>query len=358
MPSAQRPHFRELEALRGLASAYVFLHHANLGSGTRFAWLLSFGQEAVILFFLLSGFVIFYSTHARQTPSVTTYLVHRARRIYPVALFAFAWSYLLACWVSGQWLSPRVGELVLNLAMLQDVSGLKPGVWADPYYGNLALWSLSYEWWFYLLFIPLGITAIRSGWVALTISVAGFVTYQLQPNQMSLIAGYFVIWWAGVALAREYLEAGTVSWRRQRWTCAALAVSTTLWALPVLLGVAAHAPLRLGIHPVLELRHHAAALTFLLLGLAWRKAGLMGFRLTIQPFVVLAPVSYSLYALHYPALVAAETLLPGWGAFARAAVVLAVVLPVSYLLEVRMQKWINRRTDRALGLGQPRVLAG
>ena len=55
----------KLEALRGAAALYVVFHHTipydsrlfNLPVGH----LMRFGQEAVILFFLLSGFVINYS---------------------------------------------------------------------------------------------------------------------------------------------------------------------------------------------------------------------------------------------------------------------------------------------------------
>jgi peptidoglycan/LPS O-acetylase OafA/YrhL len=35
--------------------------------------------------------------------------------------------------------------------MLQDVISLKPNVISAVYMGNGVLWSLSYEWWFYML---------------------------------------------------------------------------------------------------------------------------------------------------------------------------------------------------------------
>ena len=53
----------ELEALRAIASLYVFFGHALLGlnvleKSSSYALILRFGQEAVMIFFILSGFVI------------------------------------------------------------------------------------------------------------------------------------------------------------------------------------------------------------------------------------------------------------------------------------------------------------
>ena len=49
---------QRLEAVRGVAALYVVIAH----SITPTPFILSFGQEAVIVFFLLSGFVIEYSS--------------------------------------------------------------------------------------------------------------------------------------------------------------------------------------------------------------------------------------------------------------------------------------------------------
>ncbi len=48
----------KLESIRGFAAAYVVAHHSAIAYGGKPPLLLGFGQEAVILFFLLSGFVI------------------------------------------------------------------------------------------------------------------------------------------------------------------------------------------------------------------------------------------------------------------------------------------------------------
>jgi peptidoglycan/LPS O-acetylase OafA/YrhL len=343
-----RQRIHGLEALRGFAAAYVFLHHAAPVTSPSFAKLLSFGQEAVILFFVLSGFVIYHSVWARrESPDKKMYLVHRMRRIYPVFGFALLWSYALQCITRAQWVNPELQLLGMNLGMMQDVGALKRGVWAETYMGDSPLWSLSYEWWFYLLFIPLGLrTKTPSMLWPLTISVIGFLTYQAQPNHASLIAGYFMIWWTGVELAKEFAEIGSITWTRQRASCAALGGLTLLWLFPVIVAYARHAPLRLGVDPVLQFRHYTAALCFLGICLAWHRAGFSLWRPLVVGLARLAPISFSLYVLHYPALTAAATLYPQTPPALRAVGVFMAIVPVCYLVEVRVQKVINRWTDQ------------
>ena len=112
--------------------------------------------------------------------------------------------------------------------MLQDVSALKRGVWFDTYYGNSPLWSLSYEWWFYVIFIPLGLCgrfAKNKYFIyALILSASGFLGHQYMPNQLCLYLGYFFIWWAGVELAKEYLSELNVS---------VMTAQPSLFALPL-----------------------------------------------------------------------------------------------------------------------------
>jgi peptidoglycan/LPS O-acetylase OafA/YrhL len=47
---------------------------------------------------------------------------------------------------------PEWNTLLGNIFMLQDVISLKPNVISAVYMGNGVLWSLSYEWWFYILY--------------------------------------------------------------------------------------------------------------------------------------------------------------------------------------------------------------
>jgi peptidoglycan/LPS O-acetylase OafA/YrhL len=81
----------KLEMMRGFAALYVMAGHLFTHRTANGISLYSvpfyFGQEAVMLFFLISGFVILLSTE-KQQPDFATYLSRRWKRIYPIYLLA------------------------------------------------------------------------------------------------------------------------------------------------------------------------------------------------------------------------------------------------------------------------------
>jgi peptidoglycan/LPS O-acetylase OafA/YrhL len=235
--------------------------------------------------------------------------------------------------------------------MLQDVSALKKGVWVDTYAGNTPLWSLSYEWWFYMMFFPivsvLFYSPKRQIGLVFVLSVLGFLSYQAIPNQLSLFLGYFFIWWVGVELSREYSSTGAITWSRQRMPVMMLVCLCALWSMPVAIAGSSAGKLLFGVGPVLQMRHFAAALIFTVVGIAWYHAEFVGFRLLLNPFAVLAPISYALYAFHVPVLQILESAgikspLP------RLTIALIILLPICYLVEVVLQRRINRCFDRII----------
>ena len=335
-----------LEALRGAAAFYVFIHHAHLLPNQGIGRLLYFGQEAVILFFLLSGFVIFYSSNRRQQ-GWKEYLLNRAKRIYPIFIFALLWAYCSQSLIEGKWLGLESSRLMGNVVMLQDVSALKQGVWFDTYYGNSPLWSISYEWWFYLLFIPLGlnekfISHDKSVVMALIISIVGFLGYQIIPNQICLFAGYFFIWWTGVELAREYMLNGKVSFTGQRTTLFGLLLMAFLWGVPVMMKLIEHQALQLGLDPVLQFRHHFVALLFVVSGLWMWQSSFGIFTWIMLPFIRLARISFAIYVTHEPLLNVIHHFAGSWPQWLCALTALPLLLLLGWILEVRMQFYVNR----------------
>jgi peptidoglycan/LPS O-acetylase OafA/YrhL len=186
----RRRHIMALDAVRGFAAVYVavahVLHFLPEGSLLRLAF--RFSQEAVILFFLLSGAVIYLSQATRRDQRFLPFFVRRFRRIY----FPFLISLLVTTAVVGavRGLGDfRAVDLVGNLLMLQDAG--KPGNIANNYLWNNALWSLSYEWWFYLMFFPLWQRLQgrpHSGiWRVLGMSLAAWVGYLTAPSHLWLV---------------------------------------------------------------------------------------------------------------------------------------------------------------------------
>lgn len=238
-----------LDLARAAAAMYVVLHHTTTGP---ISVVFSLGQEAVLVFFLLSGFVIFANERERVVRPAGYYL-RRLRRIYPPMLFAMLVS--TALWATGlidatfTWQS-----LVGTLLSAQDISFLKPGVITDPYLGNDPLWSLSYEVFFYLVFPFVMIGWRRSTamtrWVVPVVSVVALASYFVVPNHLSLVMGYFIMWWAGAMAAHLYLGDGL----RARKAVPELAGLIAL-SLVAAGGVVVYGYQGLGYFPFLILRH-------------------------------------------------------------------------------------------------------
>lgn len=297
-----------LDAGRATAALYVVIHHVSNAS----AWTAAmkapfkFGQEAVIVFFLLSGFVMFANERTRASQPVGYYL-RRLRRIYPPLLVAMLTSTLVA-WSNGDLAAQfSVEQLTGTLAALQDIPFLKPGVIVEPYLQNEPLWSLSYELAFYLVF-PLVLAAWKSS-AQLTTHAVGlaccalYVSFALFPNHFSLVGAYFLLWWAGAMAANAYL-AGDRDLR-------ALG-ATYLWLL-ALCAVAFCVALAVGyenavVYPGLPLRHFVGAAILLAIGFGapgrWAASASMRFGAL---FSAAASVSYGIYVLHFPLLLQWKT---------------------------------------------------
>lgn len=135
-----------LEELRGYAALAVGFYHAlgpDLDPGFQPHRLLGYlnpGPICVLLFFILSGYVIGLSTTgAFSKQAMIRYLMRRVIRIVPIYWLAIACSIPFS--ETDHWTT-----IVGNALFLQ---GLTVPVIA----GNGALWSLSYEVVFYLLFL-------------------------------------------------------------------------------------------------------------------------------------------------------------------------------------------------------------
>ena len=177
-----------LDSLRFVAALAVMLGHMDQ-DGLHMAWLpLSrFSHEAVMIFFVLSGFIIYYSTTARDT-TLQHYAVARLSRIYSVALPAVVFSTALAFAVAqrqafdpaalSNYSEPSIWNTLSSLLFL-NASWLNS---ADLTLNN-PYWSLCYEVWFYVLF---GVYFFVKGWarlvlVALAALVAGPAILVLLP---------------------------------------------------------------------------------------------------------------------------------------------------------------------------------
>lgn len=335
-----KPLIRALDAARSLSAIYVVIHHVaqardwTTGPGI----ILRFGQEAVIIFFLLSGFVIFVNERNRANSDFMGYLLRRVRRIYPALIVAILLSVCVAVSNGNFTESFSWDELFGTLLGLSDASALKPGVIVNPFMGNEPLWSLSYEIAFYCVF-PAVLVAWKR-WSNVTSNLVGilscitFVAYVYSPNHFTLVAAYFLIWWCGAMIAKAYTEGHSTFWNADPsigWLVVLVMISAGAVGVFGYLGV--------GVYPFLMFRHFAVALLLIVVvfGPVGRVlAHQLGRRGT--HFSAAASVSYGLYVFHYPLLIRWE--------FAQSPVglVLASValIAVSYLGDRQLNIWLPR----------------
>jgi peptidoglycan/LPS O-acetylase OafA/YrhL len=167
------------------------------------------GREAVIVFFVLSGFVIAY-TSTEKVATLRDYVVARGARIYsvtlPILLAAFS-AGLAASLVPGvtvesgyQLLKPYL-YLPLHLLFMGQLWTLsETPPWLAPY------WSLCYEVWYYVLF---GVAFYARG--AWRLALAALVLLVMGPKLLLLLP----VWLAGACLYR-YQRSLSITLRQAR----------------------------------------------------------------------------------------------------------------------------------------------
>jgi len=333
----------EIECLRGFAALYVVFFHVLRPEVQEYSYILSipfrFGQEAVILFFLLSGFSINYSWSQRPQKTFRIFARERLVRIMPIFLVALLATYVCTALAAREWIDIELGTFIGNALMLQDRPRL--GTIVEPYMGNQALWSLSYEVAFYLFYYVLvrfTSPSHRTVVVGMT-SVVFFLVMLAYPNQLSRFLAYFCIWWLGAVMSEIYLGRA----QAKEFFLALLPVALVALCL-ALLASNSDVAIDIGssvLFPFLELRHFAGALVIALAMFVWSLNGWKGFRPLFAPFALLAPVSYAVYVLHFPIMAdMRESLeLSPWLTIPVTAV---VTLVFAILLEGPFQRAINR----------------
>ncbi|MEE9321737.1 MAG: acyltransferase [Granulosicoccus sp.] len=345
----------QLEALRGFAALYVVLHHTihvnYFVAGLDIGRLLRFGQEAVILFFLISGFVINHSFRTGNDFTFRTYFIKRFTRIYIPLFVVFAVGFLTESFNAGQWVVVGLKPLVLNLLMLQDAGGMKPGVIVEPLLNNGPLWSLSYEWWFYMLYYPIiRLFSNHQSQNVLVFSVAVVASglYVLYPGFATRLFAYMGIWWAGVFLSNLYLDEKPFLFRNCLPVIAVLSAISGILSIKVIDAVLDGQLVLLGLHPLLELRHFGFALAAVIIAVLWHRWRWRGFDTLFAPFLVLAPISYVLYISHYHVMVSATYLDFIENPLIEYLMYFAILLLFSWLVErvlyPLVRQWVYKRS--------------
>lgn len=311
-----------LDFVRGLAAIEVLLFHsyqllfqeqlpdASYGSAIVYAysalWSISaHGPSAVIVFFVLSGYLVGGPALVRAKIGKLNgvdYLSARAARLYVVlvpalvlSLFFFVSARHASGWQvfvnthqhldeGSKIFSAGYGPAtaLCNALFLQTIS-------CSVFAGNMALWSLSNEFWYYLLIFAFLSVRRSSLWILLIAVIFFLFAFAEHSDKLGYHTGlkfffYFVIW-----------SFGTVIY--------AISAPILLWSMLFVLGVVGTAIVA-----------HAGLLApwaanDLIIGLV-TAAAIVGIEFTkveLPSFLrfgkATAKWSFSLYAIHYPMLV-------------------------------------------------------
>lgn len=330
----------KLEAIRGFAALYVIFHHSFFSEsfvvfGHNLSFIFKFGQEAVILFFLMSGFVIGYSFELSKDKSFWSYFQKRFYRIYIPLIIVMITHYAFRSYESGSLINPQWLQVAGNLFMLQDIAALKPNVIIGPYLGNAPLWSLSYEWWFYMSFFAFYVIITKVQKINLFVSVLvilSALSYIFYPNFVNRVFMYYGIWWTGIVMSRSFLTHSTVRLKDISAPLITLVVATLVLAVNCYL----HKDLitTIGVSPFLELRHFGFTVVAVAAALIWQQYKWLGFDKLLGIFSIIAPFSYVLYISHYFLVAKADYLSFIENKYLAFLVYLIITIAYSYLIEI------------------------
>ena len=297
-----------LDAARFIAACVVYLGHAsrNWATGDLFPTFRAYDQTAVIVFFIISGFVI-----AEVAPRSTAarYVVDRLTRLYAVAVPAALLTVLATAIVlyggsplsQGQFqVDPwnETARLITSLLFLNRawLLAMEPST-------NIPWWSISYEFFYYALFFALFYLRRSALGIVLAVLIAGIAG----PRVIALLP----LWLLGFLLHRLCRDGGP-----KVGLAAALSIGLAgafmvlvapkfRWAFPIELGP--------WIRPML-LGDYCAGVGFALTVFAVHALP-GGFWPSLPSLVAavrwLASLTFALYLFHFPIMVMICALFPG-----------------------------------------------
>ena len=214
-----------ISVLRGLAAIQVAAAHlrAQFYPGLRgmedpapayqvLAFFTGFAHQAVVVFFLLSGWLVGGSllNKCGEKGAIAAYAIDRATRLWIVLIPAFLLTLLIG--IATQEVDPArfdfareneysIAAFAGNLFGLQDMAVGRFG-------GNFALWSLANEFWYYVLF-PLCVLGFYKG--ILLRRVAAVVTALAICGLLSgSLVLYFSLWLLGALFSRLRIDMGAM----------------------------------------------------------------------------------------------------------------------------------------------------
>jgi peptidoglycan/LPS O-acetylase OafA/YrhL len=295
LSGAPRPKINELESLRGLAALLVVFFHVPRWNSFLDVGIIKNGYLMVELFFVLSGFVIFnaYGNNIKSTRDLLRFQFLRFGRLYPVhILFLLIFLLIEVAKYIAQFrfgiVSPNSQPFRENnfTALIQHIFLVQAiGPTGNPLTFNIPSWSISVEFYTYLVFGCVVLLLGRNGYRYLIFSVIAIASIVLLASaatfgfddMLRCLAGFFIGCLTAVAVKNVPLKVP-----RFASVILFLAIVAFLQFKPS--------------------KSYDIAIYFLTAGLlgalVLQKSGLLNSVLRLNIFVWLGSISYSLYMSH------------------------------------------------------------
>ena len=215
-----------ISLLRGVAAIQVAAAHlrAEFFPGLRtlenptlwyqgLAFLTGFAHQGVIVFFVISGWLVGGSLLNKlgQPEALKLYAIDRITRLWTVLIPTFI--LIIAFGIISGEIDPRVADFSASnefsvLSFLGNLLGLQT-VALPRFGGNYPLWSLSNESWYYVMFPLLMLSMTASGTLRRVLCALLLVGVAvLLPTPMVL---YFSIWLMGAVFSRVHIHIGAAA---------------------------------------------------------------------------------------------------------------------------------------------------
>jgi len=325
-----------LTGLRGLAALIVFISHAaDKGHISKiFGW--GFGQIGVMIFFVLSGFLMshLYIQKEASYANVHRYALARIARVVPLFLLALCLSYLISNYINP--------DFTYNFQNTSEFFRALFFIHA-PY----VFWTIPVEIQFYVVFIVFwwlyqkkASPLVLAAFMALSM-LPSIIVYALYEKLPEVFSAYSYAFFIGVVTALLY---------RKMENNVSIKTFADWAGLPFLILLFINLPdlkLALGLaSDNIYLRTWAEPTNwFVIYGLfvcALYGSKSLSF-LAWKPFVFLGEISYGLYLLHYPLIVHLN--IPQIGATANLLLAFALTIMIAYLsfrfFEKPVSQWIR-----------------
>ena len=195
--------FKFLDCLRFVAAISVVVYHMSFSmfpDNTSLLYFTKYGLWGVVLFFMISGFVV---TKSAIGKSPWRFLKGRAVRLYPAYWLSLLYVSLII-WLIGE--PVAIVDFFVNLTMFQEFVGVD--------HLNGVYWTLSFELMFYF-YIFICVTYLRLDVRIFLITWAiclGFATFFKSLIAMKLLLGYYSFFFMfGVALFQLYAKQSIIN---------------------------------------------------------------------------------------------------------------------------------------------------